>query len=136
MTFGAMAAWQGWLLLAGASALAVYLFRLKVRPRRVRVPSLLFWSRVLNDSRELTLWERIRRAVSLVITAAIAIALALAFLRPALSKVEGPSRALGATGTAAGRTVIVVDSSWSMLARTQGSTRWSRAIADARRLTA
>src|SRR5438552_11097677 len=129
MTFGALAAWQGWILIAGASALAIFLFRLKVRPRRVRVPSLLFWSRVLNDSRELTLWERIRRAVSLVITAAIAIALALAFLRP--------SRALGATGTAAGRTVIVVDSSWSMLARTQGGgTRWTRAIAEARRLTA
>src|SRR5438093_6674202 len=117
MTFGAMAAWQGWVLLAGASALAVYLFLVKVRPRRVRVPSLLFWSRVLNDSRELTLWERIRRAVSLVITAAIAIALALAFLRPALSRVEGPSRALGATGTA-GRSLIIIDSSWSMLART------------------
>jgi hypothetical protein len=129
MTFGAMAAWQGWALLAGASALAVFLFRLKVRPRRVRVPSLLFWGRVLNDSRELTLWERIRRAVSLVITAAIAIALALAVLRP--------SRAVGASGTAAGRTVIVLDSSWSMLARTQGGgSRWSRAIAEARRLTA
>src|SRR5207248_306223 len=107
---------------------AVFLFRLKVRPRRVRVPSLLFWGRVLNDSRELTLWERIRRAVSLAITAAIAIALALALLRP--------SRAVGATGTA-GRTVIVIDSSWSMLARTRGGgTRWSRAVADARSLTA
>lgn len=137
MTFGAMAAWQGWLLLAGATALAIVIFRLKVRPRKVRVPSLLFWSRVLNDSRELTLWERIRRAVSLVVTAAIAIALAMALLRPALSKVEGPSRVQGATGASAGRSVIVIDSSWSMLARTRGGdTRWSRAIADARRLTA
>jgi aerotolerance regulator-like protein len=136
MTFGAMAAWQGWVLLAGVLALAIFLFRLKVRPRKVRVPSLLFWSRVLNDSRELTLWERIRRAVSLVLTAAIAIALALALLRPVPSKVEGPSRAVGAPGTA-DRTVIVLDSSWSMLARTQGGgTRWSRAIAEARGLTA
>jgi hypothetical protein len=137
VTFGAMAAWQAWVLLAGVSALAIFLFRLKVRPRRVRVPSLLFWGRVLNDSRELTFWERIRRAVSLVVTAAIAIALALALLRPALSKVEGPSRAVGATGASAGRSVIVIDSSWSMLARTRGGgTRWSAAIADARRLTA
>jgi hypothetical protein len=136
MTFGAMAAWQGWLLLACASALAVFLFRLKVRPRRVRVPSLLLWGRVLSDSRELTLWERIRRAVSLVITTAIAIALALALLRPALSKIEGPLRAAGPVGSSA-RTVIVVDSSWSMLARTSGGeTRWSRAIAEARRLSA
>ena len=95
MTFGAMAAWAGWLLLAGATALAIVIFRLKVRPRKVRVPSLLFWSRVLNDARELTLWERIRRAVSLVITAAIAIALVLALLRP--------SGVQGATGAAVGR---------------------------------
>jgi hypothetical protein len=126
-----MAGWQGWLLLAGATALAVVIFRLKVRPRKVRVPSLLFWGRVLNDTRELTLWERIRRAVSMAITAAIALALAFALLRP--SRVQG---AQGAT-TAVGRSVIVVDSSWSMLARTSGGdTRWSRAIADARRLTA
>src|SRR6185503_1995019 len=120
MTFGAMAAWQGWVLLAGATALAVFLFRLKVRPRKVRVPSLLFWSRVLNDTRELTLWERIRRAVSLAITAAIAIALALALLRPAVIKGEGPSRAQGAAAASLGRSVIVIDSSWSMLARTSG----------------
>jgi Ca-activated chloride channel homolog len=131
MTFGAMAAWQGWLLLAGATALAVFIFRLKVRPRKVRVPSLLFWGRVLNDARELTLWERIRRAVSLVMTAMIAIALGLALLRP--SRVQG---AQGAASSAVGRSVIVIDSSWSMLARTSGGgTRWSRAIADARRLT-
>ena len=129
MTFGAMAAWLGWLLLAGATALAVFLFRLKVRPRKVRVPSLLFWGIVLNDKREMTLWERIRRVVSMIVTAAIAIALALAILRP--------TRAAGASGTAAGRTVIVLDSSWSMLARTGGGgTRWSRAVADARGLLA
>ena len=62
-TFGAMAAWQAWVLIAGASGLAAYLFLLKVRPRRVTVPSLLLWARVFNDAREQTLWERIRRAV-------------------------------------------------------------------------
>ena len=129
-----MAAWQAWVLVAGASGLAAYLFLLKVRPRRVRVPSLLLWTRVFNDARELTLWERIRRAVSLVIAVAIALALALALVRPALSRAEGPSRALGAA-VPGGRLTIVLDSSWSMLARTgSGGTRWSRAIADARRL--
>ena len=34
------------------------------------VPSLLLWQRVLDEPRELTLWERIRRAVSLVLTIA------------------------------------------------------------------
>ncbi len=107
----------------------MFFFRLKVRPRRVLIPSLLLWGRVLNDPRELTLWERIRRAVSLAITAAIAVALALALARP--------SRALGATDVAPGRLVIVLDSSWSMLARTRnGETRWHRAIVEARRLAA
>jgi hypothetical protein len=127
MTFGAMAAWQAWVLVAGAAGLAVWLFRLRVRPRRVLVPSLLLWRRVLSDSRELTFWERIRRAVSLVVTAAIAVALALALARPA--------RAIGGTEASRGPLMIVIDSSWSMLARTRGGeTRWARAIAEARRL--
>lgn len=127
-----MPGWQAWVLLAGASGLAAYLFLLKVRPRRVTVPSLLLWARVFNDTRELTLWERIRRAMSLVIAIAIALALALALVRPARSRVEGPARAQGAAG---GRTTIILDSSWSMLARTGNGTRWSRAIAEARRLS-
>jgi hypothetical protein len=126
VTFGAMAAWQAWALLAGAAGIAAYLFLLKVRPRRVRVPALLLWGRVLDDPRELTLWERIRRAVSLAITAAIAVALALALVRPGASTASAASR---------GRVVLVLDSSWSMLARTRGGgTRWTRAIAEARRL--
>ena len=60
-----MAAWQGWLLLAAAAALAARLFLIKLRPPRLLVPSLLLWRRVLDESREQTLWERIRRAVSL-----------------------------------------------------------------------
>jgi hypothetical protein len=129
MTFGAMAGWQAWVLLAGAGGLAAFLFLLKVRPRRVSVPSLLLWTQVLNDPRELTLWERIRRAVSLVITVAIAVALVLGLARP--------SRARAVTEVTPGRLVIVIDSSWSMLAHTRtGETRWSRAIAEARRLAA
>ena len=43
----------------------------------------------------------------------------------------------GAADVAAGRLLIVLDSSWSMLARTSsGETRWERGIAEARRLLA
>ena len=132
MTFGAMAAPLAWLLAAGAAAAAIGLFLLKVRPPRVTVPSLLLWARVLRDSREQTIWERIRRAVSLALTALIAIALAFAFTRP------GPAVRVDAAGaSASARVLIVVDSSWSMLARTRsGETRWQRAIAEARRIAA
>jgi len=98
----------------------------------VRVPSLLLWTRVLNETRETTLWERIRRAVSLAVTAAIAVALALAVTRPSPS---GRGSAAGPAGR--DRLLIVLDSSWTMLARTKsGETRWDRAVAEARRLAA
>ena len=127
MTFAGLAVWQGWLLLAGAVAVAIWLFLLKVRPPRVIVASLLLWGRVLSESRELTFWERIRRAVSLVLTAAIALALALAFARPTVARGHAPSMN--------GRILVVLDSSLSMGARTRsGDTRWAKAIADARRL--
>ena len=64
-----------------------------------------------------------------MLTVVIALALALAVARPA--------PALGAAAAARGRLLIVVDSSWSMLARTGGGeTRWERAVAEARRLAA
>jgi hypothetical protein len=129
MTFGAMAAWQAWLLLAAAGGCAAALFLLKLRPPRVIVPSLLLWRRVLDEAREITLWERIRRAVSLVATIAIALALALAVARP--------SRVAGTTAASEDRRLVVLDSSWSMMARTaSGERRWDRALGEARRLIA
>ena len=122
MTFGAMAAWQAWLLLAVAGGAAAGLFLLKLRPPRVTVPSLLLWRRVLDESRELTLWERIRRTVSLIVTIAVALALAMAIARPA--------RVGGASTAGSQRLLVVLDSSWSMQARTGGGERrWDRVVA-------
>jgi hypothetical protein len=124
-----MPAWQALLLLAAAAAAGAWLFLLKLRPPRMFVPSLLLWQRVLDESREQTLWERIRRAVSLLVTVLLATLLALA--------AAGPSRAkAGATGSTS-RMLIVLDSAPSMLARTRtGETRWDRAVAEAHRLAA
>ena len=128
MTFGAVPGWLGWLILAAAGTLAVRLFLVKLRPPRMFIPSLLLWRRVLDDAREQTLWERIRRAVSLVVTVLIALALALAAVRPGRSAGGGQST---------GRLLIVLDSSLSMEAATgRGETRWARAVAEARRLFA
>jgi hypothetical protein len=65
MRFGAMGTWQAGLLIAAAAALAWWLFRLKVRPPRRAVPSLLLWRHVVDRAAERTWWDRIRRAVSL-----------------------------------------------------------------------
>ncbi len=129
MTFGAMGGVQAWLLLGAVAALAAWLFLRKLRPPRMLVSSLLLWQRVLDEPRELTLWERIRRAVSLVLTILIALALALAITRP--------SRRSATPSTSRGRVLVVVDSSWSMLAGTRsGESRWDRALGEARRLVA
>ena len=113
---------------AAAIALAAYLFFRKLRPARVAVPSLLLWSRVLADPREMTLWDRIRRAVSLVVTCALAGALALAIGDP--RRFASPREGDGT------RLLVVLDSSWSMAARASGGTRWDRAVSEARRLAA
>jgi hypothetical protein len=137
VTFGAMTAWQAWLLAAAAAGAAVGLFLLKVRPPRVRVASVMLWARVLGEAREQTLWERIRRAVSLAITALIAIALAMAFARPSPGVRSAAAATPAAPGAGTARLLVVIDSSWSMLARTRGGgTRWDRAIAEARRVAA
>src|SRR3954452_20015476 len=115
MTFTGMAAWQAALLLLAAGGGAAALFLLKVRPPRVRVPSLLFWTKVLSEKREQTFWERIRRAVSLAVTIAIAAALALAFTRPTPRPTAVAARGTGSSI----RMLVAIDSSWSMLARTR-----------------
>ena len=125
MSFGAMATWQALALLAAAGGIAAWLFLMKVRPPRVQVPSLLLWQRVLDRPRDLTWWERVRRAVSLVATILVALLLALAVTRPEQGRGQ----------TSQGRTLIVLDSSWSMAARTStGETRWQRAVRQARML--
>jgi hypothetical protein len=127
MTFAAMGGWQAWTLLIAASAAAAGLFFIKLRPPRILVPSLVLWQRVLDASPDLTRWERIRRAVSLVATIVLALLLGLAIARP--------SRPAGGQSSGHGRALIVLDSSWSMLARTRtGETRWDRALAEARRI--
>jgi hypothetical protein len=82
MTFAAMSAWQAWLLLLAAGTAAALIFLIKLRPPRTVIPSLLLWQRVLDESREQTLWERIRRAVSLAATIAIAYCWRLPPFRP------------------------------------------------------
>lgn len=125
MTFAALAPWQAVAFIAAALALAWWLFRLKVRPRRMQVPSLIIWRHVFELRRDESWWERFRRAVSLAATLVVALLLALAFVRPGF----------GTAAAAASRRLIVLDTSWSMRAETSdGGTRWTRAVSEARTL--
>jgi hypothetical protein len=134
-----MATWQGLLVIALAIAAAVWLFLLKLKPPQIVVPSLTLWRVVLDQGRDRSLWDRIRKAVSLVLAILITLAIALALLRPQAGSPAGASvaNANHPAGDARSnaRVAIVLDSSWSMLASTSnGSTRWDRAVARARAL--
>jgi len=127
MSFGAMAGWQAWGLLAVTAGVLSWLFFMKIRAPRVHVPSLMLWTKVLDATREMTLWERIRKAVSWVVIVATGLMLMLALTRPAP----------GVAAAGGGRRLVVIDSSWSMGAEMpSGGTRWERALAQARTLIA
>jgi Aerotolerance regulator N-terminal len=122
LTF-ALSSWLAGLLIAAGAAAAVAVFVIRPRARRQALPSLVIWNRVLGEARQKSFWERVRWAVSLALTALIAAAMGVALARPAPR----------AGARASGRMLLVLDSSWSMRARTpSGDTRWQRAIEDAR----
>ncbi|MEO8481140.1 MAG: hypothetical protein ABI634_02950 [Acidobacteriota bacterium] len=119
-----LAPWPALLLASAVLGAAVWAFFVKTRPPRLAAPSMALWRRILDDPRERTWWERIRRAVSLALTAAIALLLVLSAVRPARR-----------AGARTGRLTIAFDSSWSMGARTaDGQTRWAHAVSEARAL--
>ncbi len=125
MTFAAMAAWQAWLLVGGAAAAAWVLFRIRIRPPSAGIPSVIFWRRVLDASPDHARREALRRMLSLAATMLIAAALAIAVARPSSQNVT----------IAGSRLLLVLDSSWSMLAKTSGgATRWDAAVSGAKGL--
>jgi len=123
MSGWALLSWQSAVLVAVSAAAAVWLFRLRLRPPHVAVASLVLWRRLESRPVPLSWWDRIRRAVSLAVTVLLAVVLAAVV-----------GRAMSSGKRSAGRVLLVMDSSLSMQARTpDGRTRWSRAVAEAKR---
>ncbi len=119
MTFLLLSPWVAWLLIVAAAAAAAALFAIRPRPPRRVVSSLIVWRQVLGDTLKRSWWDRVRWLVSLALTLFIAVAIAAAFARPAP----------GSGTPASGRLLIVLDSSWTMRARTaSGATRWAHAM--------
>lgn len=118
MTFGALSGWAVAALAVGVAAAVTALFFMKVRHPRVLVPSLLLWRRVLDDDRDVSFWEKVRKAVSYAIAILVPLLIVIALGRPERAS----------AGAVAGPLTIVVDSSLSMLAeRPDGRTRWDAA---------
>ena len=124
MTFTALSQSLAFLLIIVAAVAAAAVFAIRPRPQRQAIASLTIWQRVLGDARKRSFWDRVRWIVSLVLTAVIALAIAIAVTRPV------PRTAASSSG----RALIVLDSSWSMRARTlSGVSQPQRGWGDMRR---
>lgn len=105
-------------LLAGG---IVLLYILKLKRIRVRVGSTLLWERSVHDFKANAPWQKLRFNLLMLLQIAALILLALALARPFLF----------GTALTGGRSVIVLDTSASMLATDESPDRLGRAISAA-----
>jgi hypothetical protein len=125
MTFLALTPLQTALLAFLTAGTIVALYFLKLRHRRVVVSSSILWKRVLDERQSHSLWEKLRRIVSVIIAVTIALLIALALARPEIESLTGKSE----------RIVIVMDASPTMNTQTaDGRTRWRHAVESAKGL--
>src|SRR5262245_44133008 len=119
MMFLALTGFQTALLALVTTGAIVGLYFLKLRHRRMVVASSLLWSRVLDERQAQSLWEKLRRLISILAAVLIGLLIALAVARPEVHWLTGGGE----------KTLLVLDTSPSMLARTHdGKTRWQHAV--------
>lgn len=118
-------------LLAPVGALALlafpvilFLYFLKVRRPNIDVATLAFWRPYRTDRQANAPWQRLRASRLLVLQLAVALALGLALLRPALE---------GAAGVASS-SVVILDGSASMQATDVKPSRFAAAVDHARQM--
>jgi hypothetical protein len=111
-----------WLLLAGV---IIFFYLLKLKRKRILVPSVLLWTRALEEVEANAPFKKLRHNLLLVLQLLALIALVFALARPLVT-----TQAL-----ATGSTVIIIDSTASMSARDEdGGSRLDRAKQLARRM--
>lgn len=110
-----LAPWALWFTVLGGAVVALYL--LKVKRKRATVPALEFWRELAGKTKVHSLFERLKRLLSLLLWMAIVAALVLALANPILSLGRVKPRAIA----------IVLDNSASMQAMEDGKSRWDRA---------
>ena len=102
-----------WGLIALAAITALYLLRRK--SESVTVPSLLLWQRAAAEQQAMRPFQRLKRNIRYFLQMALALLLALALMRPAVS------------GGMRGETVMIFDMSASMQAVEGGVSRFDTA---------
>lgn len=124
MTFLALTGLQAALLALVTAGAIVGLYFLRLRHKRMVVASSLLWTRVLDERQAQSLWEKLRRVISIIVAVLIGLLIAMAVARPEMHWLTGGGE----------RTLLVLDTSPSMLARTHdGKTRWQHAVSAALR---
>jgi len=119
MRFLALTGLQGALLAAVTAAAIVALYFLKHRRRQVIISSTQLWKRVLEHQIENSLFEKLRRYLSILLAVATGLLVAMSIARPEMEWLTGKSK----------KTVIVLDTSPTMQARmNDGKTRWEHAV--------
>jgi hypothetical protein len=125
MTFLALSTLQTTFLVVLTAAAVVAMYFLKLRHRRVVVSSSILWRRVLDERASHSLWEKLRRIISILIAVTITLLIAFALARPEIESLTGKNE----------RIVIVLDTSPTMRTLSQdGSTRWQHAVEKAKGL--
>jgi len=116
---------QAALLALTTTAIIVAFYFLKLRHRRVFISSSILWRRVLDERQSHSLWEKLRRIVSIVVATTIALLIAMSLARPEIESLTGKNE----------RIIIVLDTSPTMNTHTSdGQTRWQHAVERAKSL--
>lgn len=119
MRFLSLTALQGALLALVTTGIIVALYFLKHRRRQVVISSTQLWRKVLENRLENSLFEKLRRYLSILLAVATALLVAMSIARPEIEWLTGRQR----------RVVIVLDTSPTMQTRmNDGNTRWMHAV--------
>src|SRR5687767_4389171 len=125
MRFLGLTATQAALLGLLTVAVIIALYFLKHRRRRIVISSTQLWRRVIENELENSIFEKLRRIVSIMVAVIIGLLVAMSIARPEIEWLTGEAR----------RTIIVLDTAPTMQARTaDGRTRWQHAVEEARAL--
>jgi len=99
MRFLALTAFQSATLALLTTAAIIALYFLKHRRRRLVVSSALLWKRVLAKHLENSLFERLRRILSILIAVAIGLLVAMSIAQPEIEWLTGKTSAPSSSWT-------------------------------------
>ncbi len=93
MKFLALSPFAATLLAVLTTLALVAMYFLKLRHRRMMIASSMLWSRVLARHEERSLWEKLRRILSILFAVIIGLLMVFAVARPEIAGLTGIHRA-------------------------------------------